>query len=63
MKIIIDENVCVGCGLCVQQSPEAFEYGDDGIAKIKDQDFVQNGGYDFRDIAYNCPVEAITIED
>ncbi len=62
-KVIINENACVGCGLCIQLSPEAFEYGDDGIAKIKDQDFIQDGGYDFRDIVDNCPVEAMTIKD
>lgn len=60
-KIIIDENACVGCGLCVNNCPDCFEMGDDGIAKIKNH--VCPGGCNLQEVASQCPVSAITIED
>lgn len=59
-KVIIDEDICVGCGSCIQQCPEAFEYSDEGLSQTKSQEC----SYCLlEDIADNCPVNAITIED
>ncbi len=58
-KIIVDENACVGCGLCVNQCPDCFEMGDDGVAKVKECD---NPGCDLQEVANQCPVNAIVIE-
>ena len=59
-KIIIDENACVGCGLCVTACPNIFELGEDGIAKVKTNECAD---YDLHDVASQCPVNCITIED
>ena len=34
-KITIDENACVGCGLCVNNCPDCFEMVEGGVAKVK----------------------------
>jgi ferredoxin len=34
MKVIVDEELCIGCGVCVSLCPEVFEMGDDGKAKV-----------------------------
>lgn len=60
-KIIIDENACVGCGMCVMSLPHVFEIGKDSISKVKDQNHMD---IELKlEVAASCPVSAITIED
>ena len=33
-KIVLDESLCSGFGDCVSMAPQAFELGDDGIARL-----------------------------
>ncbi|MER5185297.1 ferredoxin [Streptomyces sp. NPDC002896] len=37
VRVWIDQNLCTGDGLCVQYAPEVFEFGDDGLAYVKDR--------------------------
>ncbi|MCP4652404.1 MAG: ferredoxin [Candidatus Omnitrophica bacterium] len=57
-NIVIDENACVGCALCVNMCPDRFEMDEGGIAKVK------NGtcDCDLAEVATQCPVDAITIQ-
>lgn len=59
-KVTIDENTCVGCGLCVNECSDVFELGDDGIAKVK-----ANGcsACNLHEVASQCPVNCIIVED
>jgi len=59
-KITIDENACVGCGLCVNSCSDVFELGDDGIARVKAN---QCDSCNLHEIASQCPVNCITVED
>ena len=59
-KVIVDENACVGCGLCVTACANVFELGEDGIAKVKTS---QSPDCDLHDVASQCPVNCIIIED
>jgi len=59
-KITIDENACVGCGLCVNNCPECFELNEEGVAKLKVDECT---GCDLKEVASQCPVNAIAIED
>ena len=58
-KITIDENACVGCGLCVNSCPDVFELAENGIAKVK---VAEPQGADLQEMANQCPVNAIIIE-
>ncbi|MBN2120734.1 MAG: ferredoxin [Candidatus Omnitrophica bacterium] len=58
-KIVVDEEKCVGCGLCVNNCPDCFELNDEGIAKVKNSDC---DSCDINDTISQCPVEAITVE-
>jgi len=58
-KITVDKSLCTGCGLCASLCPEAFEVGDDNIAKVIGASCANQ---DINEIASQCPVEAIKVE-
>ena len=61
MKICINKNDCIGCGLCADIAPEVFEV-DGGtaayIGEITDENI--NSAAEAAD---GCPVGAISIEE
>lgn len=59
-KVTIDENACVGCGLCVNSCPDCFEMVTDGLAKVKAHTCTS---CDLHEVASQCPVNAIIVED
>jgi ferredoxin len=59
-RIVIDESTCVGCGLCVSSCPDCFEMVDSGIAKVKANKCTE---CDLSEVASQCPVNAITVEE
>ncbi|HZQ28496.1 MAG TPA: ferredoxin [Acidimicrobiales bacterium] len=42
MRVWIDQDLCTGDGLCMDHCPEVFLLLEDGIAYVKDGDFVHN---------------------
>jgi ferredoxin len=62
MKAIVDEETCIGCGLCAETCPEVFEMEDDK-ARVKMDEVPGNLTDSCREAAENCPVEAIQIEE
>lgn len=61
MKTRVDEDTCIGCGLCEEVCPEVFEMeGDKAVVKVE---VVPDGTADAcRNAADQCPVTAITVE-
>lgn len=59
MKIIIDENRCIGSGNCVHIAPRVFALNELRIATVMDP----HGAEDsiLLEAAENCPVEAIQL--
>ena len=60
MKITVDESTCVGCGLCEQMCADVFKIEGDGIAHVTGNSC---SSCDLKQVADQCPVNAIKIED
>ena len=62
MKAQVNEELCVGCGLCADTCPEAFGMEEDK-AKIKANPVPDTSQDCCRKVKEDCPVEAINIEE
>ena len=54
----VDQDLCVGCGLCEQVCADVFETTDDGKAAVKAG--ADESAACVQDAIDQCPVEAIT---
>lgn len=57
MAIHIDEEACIGCGLCSAICPHNFILGDDAKAKVVSEELVDCT----REAVDNCPTAAIKL--
>ena len=62
MKATVDEETCIGCGLCTETCPEVFEMNDDKV-RVKMDEVPKDLAESCREAAESCPVEAIQIEE
>lgn len=63
MKPKVDEDLCIGCGLCEDTCPEVFRLLDDGYAHVINEEPEAELYGCARDAADSCPVAAISIEE
>ena len=61
MRAIVDQETCIGCGLCAETCPEVFEMPDDK-AQAKVDPVPPEAEAACRDAADQCPSSAIKIE-
>jgi ferredoxin len=61
MNVRVDEDLCIGCELCVQTAPSIFEMSG-GKAITKASTIPADEDASCKDAADSCPVSAIFIE-
>ena len=62
MKAIVNQDTCIGCGLCSSRVPEVFEVNADGNAEACGHTTDENRAA-VQEAIDACPVQAISAED
>lgn len=61
MKALVDQDLCISCGACIDICPEVFEWNEEDKAHAV-ADEVPDGQEDTaKEAAESCPTEAIKV--
>ncbi len=60
-KLVVDRELCIGCGTCVELCPDVFELDDEERSFVKDESGCQS--CDCEDAIASCPADAISWEE
>jgi len=62
MKTVVLQDICIGCGLCPNLSPDIYEMdGADKAFVVDDHDLSPKEVIEAREAADSCPVDAIEV--
>ncbi len=59
MKVRVDAEECISCGLCIDECPEVFEWDEDGKARAINEEVPAGEEDCAREQIEACPTEAI----
>jgi ferredoxin len=59
MKLTVDKEKCIGCGACVGTCSDVFEFGDDGLAKVRVEEVEEEEKECSLTALEGCPTSAI----
>ena len=62
MKAHVDQDGCIGCGLCADTCPEVFRMDENGLAEAYGE-VTQDNLAAAKDARDACPVSVITLEE
>jgi ferredoxin len=62
MKANVDQETCIGCGVCPSVCEEVFQMGDDGKAHVIVSEVPAGSEDQAKDAQESCPVDAISCE-
>jgi len=63
MKAFIDQDGCIGCGLCADTCPSVFQMGDAGVAEVYVDEVPEGDVSTAEEARDSCPVSVISLED
>jgi ferredoxin len=55
-QVYVDQQLCIGCGLCVSIAEEVFELNDDGVSEVRNQ---SGSEAKIQEAIDSCPVNCI----
>lgn len=59
MKITIDQDKCLRCGMCTGIAMDIFEFDDEGNIKVNEENINEETKDSVEDAVSSCPVGAI----
>ena len=62
MKVKVDKEACIGCGMCIDICPKVFEYDDEGKSVCKSEEISDDLSEKVNESADVCPVSAISVD-
>jgi len=63
MNVVVDQDVCIGCGSCEEICPAVFHVSEiTGKSEVMDAEACEYAGC-CEAAEENCPVDAITLEE
>ena len=60
IRPVIEQDLCIGCGMCETICPEVFELRDDGLAYVINEEPVEDLYPAIEESMEACPTECIT---
>jgi len=61
LRAHVDNEMCVGTGICEATAPDLFEIGDDGLSHVLKDEVPPELVAAAREAADNCPTRALTL--
>ena len=62
MKVCVNQESCIGCGMCIDICPEVFKYGSDDKSEAISPEVPSGLEEKAKEAKDVCPVDAIEIE-
>lgn len=62
MKVYVDPDLCISCGLCIDTAPEVFDWDENQKAHAIVDEVPSAVEGDAKEAVENCPTEAIKEE-
>ncbi len=62
-KVVINKDKCLGCGMCVRIESDVFDFDDDGLAKVNNDNINDDNKENVNNAIDSCPVAAIEVVD
>lgn len=64
MTIKVNQDLCVGCGMCINMCPDIFTYDEKNLSTVKsDANLAESNLQSAQEARDVCPVDAITIDE
>ena len=61
-KIVVDQDLCIGCRNCESIAPDHFEVKDDGKSHVKKQ-YAEEDDKVIKEAIAGCPADAISLSE
>jgi ferredoxin len=62
LKVFVDQDLCISCGLCIDTCPSVYDWNDDGKASAIDGEVPSDNEDEAREALESCPSDAIKEE-
>lgn len=59
MKVFVDQDLCIGCGLCIDTVPEVFDWNNEERAEAIEEEVSSDYEDETTEAIENCPTDAI----
>jgi ferredoxin len=63
MRVVVDQDKCIGAGNCVRTAPDVFDQGEDGFVELLDDNPPSELEQDVLLARRLCPARAITVNE